>query len=228
VVNGLVYVGAADGKLYALNVRTGRPRWVYDTGGRISSSPSVSEGRVCITSYSGLIICLHAGNGQRIWAVAVRRDVVLYESFYASASSDGKRLFTVSRAGKVLALDAANGHTVWTYNLGTTAYATPAVANGRTFVGDFSGRLNAFRTTNGQLLWRTSVHGRILAPALVVGNLVLFSTLEGQTYAADTVDGKIVWHIDVGKYSPGIATNKHYYLSLNGLLVAYDVRHPVK
>jgi outer membrane protein assembly factor BamB/O-antigen ligase len=221
VVANTVYVGASDGKLYALNVVTGAPRWVYDTGGRISSSPSVFRGRVCITTYSGLVLCLYAGNGHRIWADAVRRDFLQYDSFYASASSDGDRVFTVSRSGQVLALSAASGHRVWTYRLGTTAYGTPAVANGRVFVGDFAGDLNAFRSTTGHLLWRVHVSGRILAPPLVVGNLVFFSTLTGGTYAARTTDGKIVWHIAIGKYSPGIATNRHYYFSLNGLLVAY-------
>ena len=56
---------------------------------------------------------------------------------------------------------------------------------------------------------------------LVVGDLVLFSTLEGRTYAARVTDGRLVWHFRAGKYAPGIATEKHYYLSLNGLLAAF-------
>ena len=63
--------------------------------------------------------------------------------------------------------------------------------------------------------------GRILGPALVIGDLVFFSTLEGRTYAARITDGKIVWRFRAGKYSPGIATEKRYYLSLNGLLAAF-------
>jgi len=90
VVGGAVYAGAADGKLYALNVRTGRPLWVYNTGGRISSSPSVVGGKVCITTYGGLVTCLRRSNGQRIWAVWVRRDFVRYESFYASPRRMGR------------------------------------------------------------------------------------------------------------------------------------------
>ena len=224
VVRGVVYVGAADGKMYALRARNGRPLWVYNTGGRISSSPSVVGGRVCITTYSGLITCLRRGNGHRIWAVGVRRDFVRYESFYASPSSDGKRIFTVARSGKVIALAAASGRTLWTYNLGALTYGTPAVANGRVFVGNLGGSLSAFKAANGTLLWRTSVSGRILAPSLVVGNLVFFSTLEGDTYAARTADGKIVWQVGMGKFSPGIATNRHYYFSLNGRLIAYRGR----
>jgi outer membrane protein assembly factor BamB len=181
----------------------------------------VFRGRVCITTYSGVVVCVYAGTGQRIWAKAVRRDFLRYDSFYASASSDGLRVFTVSRAGHVLAFAAKNGATIWSYSLGTTAYGTPSIASGRLFVGDLSGNLTAFRSTNGRLLWRTHVAGRILAPTLVVGNLVFFSTLTGNTYAAKTTNGKIVWHFAAGKYAPGIATNRHYYLSLNGLLVKF-------
>jgi outer membrane protein assembly factor BamB len=89
------------------------------------------------------------------------------------------------------------------------------------FVGSFDGNLRAFRSTTGATLWRRWVGGRVLGPALVVGDLVFFSTLEQRTYAARTVDGKIVWSVKMGKYAPGIATERHYYFSLNGLLVAY-------
>ena len=58
-----------------------------------------------------------------------------------------------------------------------------------------------------------------------LGNLVFFSTLETNTYAARVADGKIVWKLGLGKYSPGIATERHYYFSLNGMLVAYRGRN---
>ena len=56
VVDRSVYVGAADGRLFSLALRTGRVRWIYDTGGRISASPSVVGGRVCITTYRGHLL----------------------------------------------------------------------------------------------------------------------------------------------------------------------------
>ncbi len=68
-------------------------------------------------------------------------------------------------------------------------------------------------------MWRRFVGGRIHAPALIVGNLVLFSTLDGKTYALRASDGQPVWRFNAGEYAVGIATNRHYYLSLNGLLL---------
>ena len=229
-IGRLAYFGSTDGRLFAVYARTGRVKWAYDTGGRINASPSIVGNKVCITTYAGTVFCLRRSDGKRIWRTAVRRDAFRYESFYASPSSDGRRLFTVARSGKVVALNARNGDIVWTARVRGYGYSTPAVANGRVFVGGFDGQLRAFRSTTGRQLWRRWVGGRILAPALVVGNLVFVSTLEKHTYALRTVDGRIVWSFRAGKYAPGIATERHYYFSLNGLLVAFRARYtpPVK
>jgi len=56
---------------------------------------------------------------------------------------------------------------------------------------------------------------------MVAGNLVFVSTAETDTFAVRASDGKKVWHIGLGKYVPGIATKRHYFLTLNGLLVAF-------
>jgi outer membrane protein assembly factor BamB len=100
-------------------------------------------------------------------------------------------------------------------------YSTPAISRGRVFVGGFDGALRAYRASTGRTLWRSYVGGRILGPAVVVGNLVFFSTLEERTFGLRVSDGKVVWRARVGKYSPGIATSRRYYFSLNGLLVAF-------
>lgn len=222
VVDGTAYVGASDGRLFALEVRTGKARWVYDMRGRISSSPSVVGGLVCITTYTGVIACLHRDDGVRAWARVFKRDAFRYDSFYSSPSSDGRRIFAVSLAGQVVALDARTGRSVWTYRTGGFTYGTPSVANGRIFVADLDRNVWAFRSADGHLLWRISAGGRVLGPTLVVGNLVFFSTLEGRTYAARVANGRIVWQFPAGKYAPGIATTSHYYFSFNGLLASFS------
>jgi outer membrane protein assembly factor BamB len=227
VSDDTVYVGSTDGRLFALDVATGRIRWAYDTGGRINSSPSIIGYRVCITTYAGGVFCLRKKDGKRLWKHYIRRDSFRYESFYASPSSDGTRIFTLARSGKVVALRVSDGKLLWTAKVGGLGYSTPAVSDGRVYAGGFDGRLRAFNASSGRLLWRASVPGRILAPALVVGDLVFFSTLERKTYAARVSDGRIVWKFNIGKYAPGIATERQYYFSLNGLLVAFAPSRPV-
>ena len=221
-IDGTAYFGATDGRLFAVDVETGRVRWAYNTGGRINSSPSIWGDRICITTYAGSIFCLRRSDGTKLWSTYVSRNSFQYESFYASASTDGRRLYTVARTGKVVALDATDGRIVWTQNTGALTYSTPAIADGRVFVGGFDGSLHAYDADTGALLWERYVGGRLLGPALVVGDLVFFSTLETETYAARVSNGEVVWHIGLGKYAPGIATAERYYMSLNGLLIAFE------
>lgn len=224
VVDGIAYFGSTDGRLFAVHPSSGRVSWAYDTGGRINSSPSVYGRRVCISTYSGSILCLDRKTGQRLWITYVRRDTFRYESFYASPSTDGARIYCTSRSGRVVALDATNGDVLWTHQLGGWGYTTPAIADGRVFVGNFDGRIRAFRSTTGVELWSTWVGGKTIGAPLVAGNYVFFSTLDRGTFAFRTTDGKIVWRIPIGRYSPGIATESTYYFSLNGRLMAYRGR----
>ena len=145
VVDGLVYFGAHDGRLFAVSSRSGRVRWAYDTGGRINASPSVFGRRVCVTTYAGGIFCLDRVNGRKLWSTYIKRDPFRYDSFYSSPSTDGQRLYTISLSGKIVAVNAHNGHVVWTHDVGGWGYATPAVTTRRVFIGGFDGSLRAFK-----------------------------------------------------------------------------------
>ena len=64
-VDGLVYFGSHDGRLFAVRAATGSVRWAYRTGGRINASPSVFGGRVCVTTYAGSFVCLDSQDRRR-------------------------------------------------------------------------------------------------------------------------------------------------------------------
>ena len=63
-----------------------------------------------------------------------------------------------------------------------------------------------------------------LGGSFVAGNLVFTSTLEEHTFAMRVSDGKILWRIKLGKYSPGIVTERHYFFTLNGIVMAWHAR----
>ena len=190
IAEGVAYFGSTDGRLFAVDADSGRVRWAFDTGGRINSSPSLAEGRVCVTTYAGSIFCVRQRDGAKLWSTYVKRDAFRYESFYASASTDGERLYTIARSGKIVTLDASSGRILWTDAVNSLGYSTPAVGSDRIFVGDFNGGLRAYGKRNGRLLWRSVVGGRILGAPVIVGDLVFFSTLETETYAARVSDGR--------------------------------------
>ena len=48
VVDGFVYVGSLDGKVYCLNALNGEQIWNYTTGSWVQSSPAIANGHVYI------------------------------------------------------------------------------------------------------------------------------------------------------------------------------------
>ena len=205
-IGNTVYFGATDGRLYAVNAATGAVRWAYDTGGRINASPSIWGNRICIATYAGSLFCLDRRDGDKLWSKYFNRGFFRNQSFYASPSTDGRRIFLVSRSGNGLCgqrpqrRPAVEGPRRSSRLHDARSRRRPGVR--RRF------RRRAARLQRGERheLWRRYVNGRILGAPVVVGDLVFFSTLETNTYAARVTNGKIVWRIGLGKYSPGIAT----------------------
>jgi outer membrane protein assembly factor BamB len=110
---------------------------------------------------------------------------------------------------------------LWRSSVNSWGYATPAVAHGRVYFGGFDGRVRALSATTGQVIWSRRLGGRFLGPAFVAGKYVFFSNLERNTYGLRAADGKVLWHLNIGKYSPGIVTERHYFFTLNGIVQAW-------
>jgi hypothetical protein len=68
VAKGVVYVGSSDGKLYALNARTGALLWSYTTAGGVDST-AVSNGVVYFGSNGDhSVYALNASTGAKLWS----------------------------------------------------------------------------------------------------------------------------------------------------------------
>jgi outer membrane protein assembly factor BamB/SAM-dependent methyltransferase len=77
---GLVFVGGEDGKLRALDARTGQLRWMFFTAGPIVQPPTYWRGRVFCGSGDGYVYAVQAATGRLLWqfrpAPAERRIMV--------------------------------------------------------------------------------------------------------------------------------------------------------
>ena len=67
VIGGKVILGGRDKKVYCLKAQTGKPIWIFSTGGRVDSSPVIVENRVYVGSHDGRFYVLDLVNGEKLW-----------------------------------------------------------------------------------------------------------------------------------------------------------------
>ena len=57
IVKDRVFVAAGDGRLYGLDLGTGKELWQFEAGGGFTGSPAVAARRLVIASEDGVVYC---------------------------------------------------------------------------------------------------------------------------------------------------------------------------
>jgi len=239
VANGILYLGSANGNLYALNATDGIKLWNYSTGGAVGSSPAVANGIVYAGSIGGGFYGLNATNGEKIWS---------FTTDWINSSPtivDGVVYFAGSHT--VYAFNATSGLMLWNYCVNVQfipldpegIYSSPAVVNGFVYIGSnngLAGNLYALNATDGSQLWVYPTEGWIESPPTVGNNIVYIPSSDGDLYALNATNGQKVWsysNILVKVYdgaSVAFANNVVYVLSYypNGAIEALNAKTGVQ
>src|SRR5207244_1940672 len=120
VVGGLVYVGDWHGHVYALDVRTGKRRWVFRTdgavkgsasyaGGAVYASPAIWRQLVLVGSYDRTFCAFDAATGRVRWRFHANGRIS------GSASVVDGIVYFSTLQRRTYGLDAGTGRAVWMY-----------------------------------------------------------------------------------------------------------------
>ncbi|HWD38727.1 MAG TPA: PQQ-binding-like beta-propeller repeat protein [Fimbriimonas sp.] len=188
--DGTVYVGTADGNLYALDGTTGATKWSYSTGFAIISSPTVgNDGTVYFGSDHQYVYAVNSFTGKLKWTAHTTGAV------RSSAAVSNGTVYIGANDGNVYALNASTGASVWTHSVGGSVMASPAVgSDGTVYVGTTGGNFFALNGTNGNQIWSQTAGGGIFTSAAVGQNgLVYFGAQDGKVYALNQASGASAW-----------------------------------
>jgi outer membrane protein assembly factor BamB len=185
---GSAYAGFPGGKLVALALASGGPRWeatvalpkgttelerVTDVVG----DPAVVGREVCAAAYQGRVACFDAGNGNQLWA----REL----STVTGAAVDARYIFVSDERGAVHALDRSSGRSVWKQErLAHRQLTLPLPLGAAIALGDLEGYVHLLARETGAFEARAGTDGTPLraAPLAVPGAFVV-QTQGGTLYA---------------------------------------------
>jgi outer membrane protein assembly factor BamB len=212
VHGGNVYVGDWTGRVFAFSAKTGRPRWVFQAGGKVKDAIALSGNRLFFGAYDSNVYALDASNGKLLWKAKSQERFGHPGEFYATPAIAYGRVFIGSTDGKEYAFGAGTGDLLWSHSTGGYVYSSAAVWRRRIFVGSYSGSLFCFDAATGDVLWSFKANGPISGSPTIVAGRVYFATLKRRTYALDGHTGRQLWTFPDGKYSPVVADAKRLYL----------------
>jgi outer membrane protein assembly factor BamB len=210
VSNGIVYVGAADRRLYAFASDCGQggescqPLWTGSTDDRIASTPAVADGIVYVASQSGTLYAFPAecGTGGATCTPLWRAFIGGYVR-NASPVVSGGRIYMMSQrtVGQQQPNDPSSLYAfadcgdrggaycepLWKAFQGSISYSTPLVANGLVYapMGDAIYAFPAECGTGGAVcppLWRVT-GGTSLSPSLAIADGRVYAVQGGRLVA---------------------------------------------
>jgi outer membrane protein assembly factor BamB len=216
LIGNRLYTGDWQGRVWALDARSGRTIWRQGGMGPIKGGLAFSDGRLYVGSYDGHLYCFGAQKGRLIWKAKAQGRLYGHARFYSTPAVAYGRVYIGGTDGKMYSYGATTGKLRWSHSTGGYVYASPAVWNQTVLVGSYSKKLFAFDAATGAQKWSFKANGPISGSAVVIGNIVYFATLgkklNGRTYALNARTGKQVWSYPDGKYTPAVAEKGRFFL----------------
>jgi outer membrane protein assembly factor BamB len=188
MTSGTVFVGLTGGRLLALGINDGVPRWEASVSqsrggndveriGDVVGTPLVIGREVCAVAVKGNVICVEASSGQPIWARPISSN---------SGLDIDPRLVVVSQdEGSLVAYNRAGGSPAWTTAaLKGRDLSAPVMVGSAIAVGDQAGNLHVMARSDGAALARFNTDGSpIVSQPVANAKQVVVQTSAGGLYA---------------------------------------------
>jgi outer membrane protein assembly factor BamB len=205
------YVASFKGTVFALDLKTGYPRWVRDVGDGIVGGVAVDAGTLYFGTKGKQLFAINASSGDPIWHFNARGEI------WATPTIDGDTIYLTSLDGSVYALDKT-GNQRWVFGGASAGIASRAVvADGVVYVGAFDNKLYAMDASDGAMRWSLKAGNWFWATPVVSDGTVYAASLDGKVYAVDAKTGAAHWS---KPFDTGAPVRSAPLITKSGLIVA--------
>jgi eukaryotic-like serine/threonine-protein kinase len=225
IADGVVYIAAMDGHLYAIDEQTGKEKWNFKSRMPIASSPAVVGDTLYFVSSAGSLAALDIKTGQPKWVYAIEYERKFeaknlhglpsaaqtipdaWDMFTSSPAVANGKVYFGSGDGNVYAVDAQSGTLLWKFSTKDVVHSSPAVVNNTVYIGSWDSYLYAIDADTGQEKWSfksgedNTIHNQVgfqSSPAVVDGT-VYIGCRDAHVYAIDAATGRKKWDYPTSK-----------------------------
>jgi len=183
IYNNKLFIGSADGKVYALDTATGAKVNEYKTGGKIWGTPAIDEatGTLFIGSYDKSLYALSTDDLHLKWSFETKGSIIsepLVSNGVVYFGSFDRNFYAVNITDHSLK---------WKFTGNNWFWAKPALFNGKLYAACLDHFVYVLDPVNGTAVHDAYDFGNPVSSApAIVDNLIIFTTREGSMYKIDT------------------------------------------
>lgn len=237
VADGVVVVRTGDGRIFGLDARDGKRKWIYQRAMpalalRSHAGVLVSRGAVFAGFAGGKLVALNLVNGNVGWeaTVSLPRGATELERMTDISSLpvvDDRMICATAYQGRTACFDIASGNLIWARDVSSAAGL--AVDERNVYVSDSKGAVHALDKHSGASLWKQDkLFARRVTAPLPLGRYIAVADMEGYVHLLAREDGSFAARIatdgsQVG--APPVALNRGFLVQTrNGGLYALTVQ----
>lgn len=223
VVDRVLYVGAYDNNLWAIDAQKGEFIWKYPTEGGIASSPCVWKDLVLFGSEDRLLYAVFTHSGRIAWTCPTQdriRSSPRVAMEHVFFGSDDRHLYNVS---------ARSGRMVWKFEAVGPIRSSPTIVEEIVYIGAQDYCVYALNIQDGSVKWKFRTNRPIISSPTFFEGLVLIGSMDCNLYALDASSGWAVWRYRTGGHvisTPAVDANLGlaFVGSADGNMYAVDLR----
>ncbi|MEP7284434.1 MAG: serine/threonine-protein kinase [Chloroflexota bacterium] len=220
VYKNMVYVGAYDNNLYALETKDGNFKWKYATEGGIVGTPNIDTDNnlIIVGSEDKHLHAIDIRTGKVSWTFPTNGPI------RGTVNATLGHVFFGSDDGALYAVRLTTGRLVWKFDAGAPVRSKPAVTSERIVFGNEDGDVFGL-DLSGALKWRFKAKRAVTSSPVIVDDIAYFGSVDWHVYALDANNGWTVWRYRTTKpiISTPVIVNKHLYIGcVDGFMYALD------
>ena len=202
VASGLLYAGGEDGRLHALDARTGKRRWSFAAEGRSGPArrfrAATSTSRRTTASSTGSTrprgqSVARARQRETHREVALRQPEVAVRSLRLRRDGGGRASLSRHPRGKAARPRSGAGRKGVGVRGGRQHPGRARGRLGRVYFGSYDKHVYALDEASGQLVWKYDTKGAVVSTPAVDGGLVVVGTRAYDLLGLDARTGQPAW-----------------------------------
>jgi len=221
-----IYITDNTGRLYALNLNTGKRVWKSEVGGEVLVQPAINNNRIYLSTTAGKLVCIDSGTGRVLWDYLIINTSLISRPAFLKTSA-----IVATYSGEIYAFDESDGKLLWQYKrknsnpLMIHAVADPVIHNSIVYAGFPDGYIIGINPSNGKEIWSLKLpladkFEGIYAAAVAEKDVLFIPKYEGGLYAVSIPDKKIIWQRNDDGYLWCNKYNEYLYAAtLSGKLI---------